>query len=394
MSRALVLLGLSALAAAALLLRPATGAPLAASRSPLYPEPAPALRFSHARHAALGVECLRCHAGARASRSAVDLLLPTEATCRECHRIDRAAPSVEACGACHRSFSAAAPVVRVSALPPALKHSHAAHAALPCQRCHAPSSASGFGDTPALPAMVSCLSCHRELAGATRCTECHLAAPSGRIDTTLGFFAGAPNRPSLRPRGALFGDGHGPGFANDHRAAAARAEPTCGACHDDSFCSDCHAGVVRPLSFHPDDYLGVHAIEARRAVSECSTCHRVQSFCVGCHERVGVSARAAAEWTPSQPFHPLGWAASERGPTQNRHAREARRNVSACASCHREDECLPCHGADAGGLAISPHPSWWRGSTQCRALDRANRRMCLRCHVTEEEVGCDFRGRR
>ena len=27
---------------------------------------------------------------------------------------------------------------------------------------------------------------------------------------------------------------------------------------------------------------------------------------------------------------------------------------------------------------------------RCRALDRANRRMCLKCHITQTELGCDW----
>jgi len=46
--------------------------------------------------------------------------------------------------------------------------------------------------------------------------------------------------------------------------------------------------------------------------------------------------------------------------------------------------------AEASALKISPHPANWRGSSRCRALDRSNRRMCLRCHVTDDELGCDW----
>ena len=259
--------------------------------------------------------------------------------------------------------------------------------------------------------MQSCLTCHRTPvtvgasavtdAAAAGCTRCHLSTPSGRIDTTLGGSLGAPPSGTLadaftarlRPTSNLFGDAHHPGFATDHGAAATRSDRTCGACHDESYCADCHKGITRPLEYHPGDYLQVHALEARRAASECSTCHRQQTFCVGCHERTGVATRAAAEWGRGAQgqgaFHPAGWAsATTLGP--NTHAREARRNLTTCTSCHRDDDCLPCHSADPGGLRISPHPRAWRGSVQCRALDRGNRRMCLRCHTSAEELGCDW----
>lgn len=361
--------------------------------SPLYPPGNEALLFSHARHGARAIECVRCHATAASSRSAVDLLLPGEAACRSCHAIDRSAANTASCGKCHRGFRPEVSVLRVVATPPALKFSHAAHAEVTCQRCHRsvtpPMGAMPGSDTIELPSMQSCLDCHRDGAQASRCTTCHLAAPSGRIDT--GLLPSSGGEHLLRPTSTLFGDAHGPGFATDHRAAAARSDRTCSACHDESECADCHASSIRPMAFHPGDYLQVHAIAAKRASSECSTCHRYQSFCVGCHERVGVGVRAGSEWTGGAgalSFHPEGWASASGG--GNLHAREARRNLPTCASCHREDDCLSCHSADAGGMRITPHPAGWRGSSQCRALDRGNRRMCLRCHVSAEELGCDW----
>jgi Cytochrome c7 and related cytochrome c len=388
-----------------------------AESSPLYRGSNGALVFSHALHAARTLGCVACHAAALTSRSSVDLLVPTEAACRACHAIDRGAASEATCGKCHRGFRVGEVVARVQSAAAALKLSHAAHRQVECVRCHlarpgvaTPDLAAGHGgapttsaqDAPGYPSMASCLSCHRDGGDARRCTLCHLATAAGLIDTSLGraldgeSVGGAPSprpldRPLLRPTTSQAGDAHGPGFANDHRAAASRSDRRCAACHDESYCSDCHAGTIRPLAFHPDDYLKVHAIAAKRAASECSTCHRYQTFCVGCHERVGVGARAADEWSGGQgaaPFHPAGWASAEGG--SNLHAREARRNLSTCASCHREDDCLACHSADAGGLGVTPHPRGWRGSAQCRALDRSNRRMCSRCHVSADELGCDW----
>jgi hypothetical protein len=74
----------------------------------------------------------------------------------------------------------------------------------------------------------------------------------------------------------------------------------------------------------------------------------------------------------------------------NRHAGEARRNIASCASCHREEDCQTCHTAEPGLGNVSPHGANWRGSSRCRALDRENRRMCLRCHVIKAELGCDW----
>jgi hypothetical protein len=233
--------------------------------------------------------------------------------------------------------------------------------------------------------MASCLGCHREGARERRCADCHLTKLGGLVETRF------PHG-ELVPRSTGLGDGHGPRFANDHRQEAMQQGATCTACHDRSECVACHQGVVKPLEFHRGNYLATHAVEAKRGTPDCSACHRAQSFCVGCHERSGIGNRINTDFDSADPvraFHPAGWS-SRGGGGANLHAREARRNLASCASCHREDDCLACHSAETSSLRASPHGKGWRGSARCRALDRGNRRMCLRCHVTQAELGCDW----
>jgi hypothetical protein len=357
----------------------------------VYPAQRLPLIFSHAAHLARGAACATCHAAATTSRSAVDNLIPTEAECRPCHPIDRADPErvvagapPARCRACHPGWSPGVPVERVYLTPPPLKFSHAAHAGAPCASCHGDLTQVALATTRHLPTMASCLGCHREGARERRCADCHLAKLGGLIETRL------PHG-TLVPRATGLGDAHGPGFGNDHRQEASQQGATCTACHDRSECVACHQGVTKPLEFHRGNYLATHAIEAQRGTPDCSACHRAQSFCVGCHERSGLGMRVNTDFDPADParaFHPAGWASGTGG--ENRHAREARRSLSSCASCHREEDCLRCHSADASSLRVSPHGKGWRGSARCRALDRGNRRMCLRCHVTQDELGCDW----
>jgi hypothetical protein len=360
----------------------------------VYPAQQLPLIFSHARHLARGATCDTCHPDARTSRSAVDNLIPTERACRVCHPIDRSEPErvvpgapPARCAACHEGYAPDRPIARVTLVPPPLKFSHAAHAATPCASCHGDLTRVDLATRAQLPTMSSCLGCHRDGVQERRCADCHLTRLGGLLETD--FVHG-----TLVPRRTGLGDDHGPGFAKDHRQEASQVGATCGACHDRSTCIACHQGVTKPIDFHPGNYLLTHAVEARRGTPDCSACHRAQSFCVACHERSGVAQRGATDFssgTPGRAFHPTGWASPAGGP--NLHATEARRNLTACASCHRENDCVACHGADAGSLRISPHPRGWRGSARCKALDRGNRRMCLRCHVTREELGCDWSAR-
>lgn len=349
----------------------------------VYPEQRLPLIFSHRVHIAKGATCEQCHPAARASRSAVDNLIPTETECRACHAIDRAVPDkvatpAAACVACHPGWTPGAAVARVYLTPTPLKFSHAAHATTPCTQCHGDMTKVDLATTRQLPTMNSCLACHTDGAQERRCADCHVARPGGTIETEF------PHG-TLIPKNTGMGDSHALGFAKDHAQEARQVNATCTACHDRSECVACHQGVTKPMEFHRGNYLVTHAVEARRGTPDCSACHRAQSFCVACHERSGLSPRVDSEFSSASPerqFHPANFA--------TRHGPEARRNITSCASCHREDDCVRCHSNQTGSLRASPHPPNWRGSTRCRALDRGNRRACLRCHVTQDELGCDW----
>jgi hypothetical protein len=362
----------------------------------IYPLQRLPLAFSHAAHLGRGTPCAACHPAAASSRSAVDDLLPTEAACRVCHPIDRAEPDLvvagappAACRTCHPDFTPGAPgaVARVYVPPPPLKFDHSAHRTTPCETCHGDLRGVGLATTRQLPTMAACLRCHRDGGDERRCADCHLARLGGLIETRFEHGALVPAHDGL-------GDAHGPGFKDHHTQEARQIGATCAACHDPSECVACHQGVTKPLDFHPGNYTLTHAIDARRGKPDCSACHRAQSFCVACHERSGLGTRGDTQFNPVDPdraFHPPGWASA--GPGPNLHARDARRNITGCASCHREDDCLKCHSAQPGAPHASPHPPGWRSSARCRALDRGNRRMCLRCHIAQDELGCDWSAR-
>ncbi len=355
----------------------------------VYPMQRLPLIFSHAKHLGRGTACAACHPNAASSRSAIDNLIPTETECRACHAIDRSqtakvATPVAACAGCHLGWAPDRAVERVYLTPPPLKFEHAQHGATPCEGCHDDMRAIDLATTRQLPTMTSCLRCHTTGTDERHCTDCHMAKLGGLMETQFEHGQLVPDRDGL-------GDQHGPNFSRDHAHEARQTGATCTACHDRSECVDCHQGVVKPMDFHAGNYLLTHAIDARRGQPDCSACHRYESFCVACHERSGLGTRGDTQFNaadPARAFHPAGWATKGTGPQL--HAQEARRNIASCSSCHREEDCLTCHSAQSGALNASPHPSNWRGSARCRALDRGNRRMCLRCHVTQDQLGCDW----
>ncbi|NJK32248.1 MAG: hypothetical protein HC927_07480 [Deltaproteobacteria bacterium] len=62
----------------------------------------------------------------------------------------------------------------------------------------------------------------------------------------------------------------------------------------------------------------------------------------------------------------------------------AQRNIETCASCHSGGYVLGLpRTTDAAlpGLNVSPHGGGFGGSARCDALERSNRRVCLKCHA-------------
>jgi len=372
----------------------------------VYPGQELPLRFSHALHLAEdGVDCTSCHASALSSRSSVDNLVPGEKACDPCHDIDRGRarelaaagkPAKHMCDDCHPGFDPAnALVQRVKIQPPNIKNDHAVHAAkgVACRRCHGDLLAEGvkLATRAQLPRMSLCLQCHDGERAPDECVTCHLAGPGGYVRTE--FPEG-----QLRPSGSLRGADHDVTFRRSHRSAAKSNPRYCANCHRKEFCVECHNGAVKPMDFHGNDYVTLHAIDARRNRPDCSACHRAQTFCVGCHSRSGLADdRVKPRYVPGEGttatrrLHPHNWVKSSHGGERSRnaehHSFQAQRNIRQCASCHRDEYCKRCHSAQSG-YRVNPHPRNWRGSSRCESLASRNGRLCLRCHIDMAEADC------
>ncbi len=358
----------------------------------VFPPQSLPIQFSHRQHLAFKLQCDFCHDRAESSTSSQDDLVPSEESCRTCHKIDRKNPLKEArpaarCDACHVETSA-----RVAIPPPHLKFNHKIHIdqKIPCQRCHGDLLTVDLATRAQLPRMELCLGCHNSTAQAHRapakCSTCHLV----RADNTLqtDFDSGR-----LLPSGTLKGDAHTPQFSVEHGRLASQEDRYCAECHRRDFCNACHNGAIKPMRFHGNDYLSLHAIDARKQAINCDGCHRKQSFCLGCHERSGVTDSATTPANPSalpnlaKRFHPPyeQWVVTPRGPLH--HSWQAERNIRQCVACHREDTCLQCHTTFSSGgqlFNVNPHPAGFASSRMCQSLASRNARVCLKCHTTSD----------
>jgi len=216
------------------------------------------------------------------------------------------------------------------------------------------------------------------------CTECHKAEGIG------------PN--------------HDADWIRSHRVVASRSQKNCADCHDQQFCLDCHKGggidakldtttyrVDYIPSSHRTDFIEIHPIKAHDNPQTCYRCHDAR-YCSECHakfrgedlevlsHRRGWSdlktssvgpAHATFTTAQCQGCHPGGglpkhvWSSD--------HAREARRNLQACQTCHSDGAvCMTCHSARQG-LMINPHPRNW-GSVKDKFKNKGGGRSCIKCH--------------
>lgn len=352
----------------------------------VYPVQSIPLEFNHGQHLAQGMMCSDCHTAIASSRRSRDYNFPTGNACDRCHGEQHPpTPDVERkCSTCHTKVEEGRVTETIRAPRPLLHFNHALHAreGATCERCHGDMSKVRLATRLQLPREAVCLECHDGFQATQRCGACHPTHGSGQLMTR------AMDRramPALVPRGdSSWGMEHDLAFVEDHAGIAKANAETCRSCHDDTFCTDCHAGSIRPLRLHPGDYITTHALDARARTQDCQSCHRTQTFCLGCHERLGFGERDRGEFGVggALAFHPDGWA----GPagTPQGHAHAAQRNMAACASCHSEDSCLACHATTAGptpGWGVSPHGRGFGASARCSALVARNRRVCLKCHA-------------
>lgn len=352
----------------------------------IYPPQVISLRFSHRDHLEYGVSCIACHDAIDRSTTPADRNIPGHAQCLSCHDIDAARAGEETdplatCIACHTGHVPGTEQVRPSTFPAAnLRFSHESHLArgARCIDCHAGVETADLATREHLPKMVTCLSCHDGRQASNDCRTCHLAEPDGLLKTR--FATG-----TLAPTGTLRDDDHGRDFLRRHAHIARSEMVSCSSCHRENECLSCHAASSKAFRVHSPDFVQTHPIVARGNEMDCQACHREQSFCLTCHQQLGVASESPLRQRPGlagRRFHPPGFTGLSRADPEH-HSWAAQANIQSCAACHQEQTCLKCHATTAtnpASMGRTPHPPGWRASgAACRAF-KLSPVSCAKCH--------------
>jgi len=317
-------------------------------------EKRPEIVVAHSAHG--DIDCTDCHEGQDKATTLAVRHRPTTAKCQECHDKDK--------DKFVRPWNPPAP---------RLTFDHKAHLARvqgknvseKCAYCH--KKLVDPGDEVVPPSMDVCTSCHNHQVDYTqgRCRPCHV------------------DLKGLQPERYFTHTGD---WLRLHAQFARPTAAGCAQCHDQTYCAKCHSpetAVARPPVVYPErvdasfihrgDYVSRHAVDAGANPASCRRCHGPQ-FCDTCHTLNNLSQNAGASaYSP----HPGGWAT--RGAGVQFHGDAARRDVSACASCHDQGKASLCVGCHApGGQGGNPHPAGW--ANRHSMSDVAGNAMCRTCH--------------
>ncbi|MGA1862319.1 hypothetical protein OWM07_05505 [Deferribacter thermophilus] len=199
---------------------------------------------------------------------------------------------------------------------------------------------------------------------------------------------------------------YGVNWAIKHKVEAKMDKYDCNACHKQSFCMDCHKGGFAdeipgisdsPVNVHRSDFIVAHPLYAKSDPNSCQSCHEVK-FCSDCHEKFSdedLQIESHRKGWSNLQTSPSGPAHSQFNEYQcqtchtnsvlpshewsNNHAREARKNLATCQSCHSDgDTCLKCHSARTG-LMVNPHPKDW-DDIKDNIRKATNGKTCRKCH--------------
>jgi hypothetical protein len=136
-----------------------------------------------------------------------------------------------------------------------------------------------------------------------------------------------------------------------------------------------------------------HGIELKGKESECQTCHEVETFCAECHNAPG-GDYAISGFTPAshkaKDFMMIGV-----GSGGGLHARDAKRDIESCASCHDtqggDPTCIKCHIDPDGIKGTNPktHPAGFMRD-EYGDWHNDNNSLCFNCHISTKNTGAGF----
>jgi hypothetical protein len=284
----------------------------------------------------------------------------TAASCAVCH-------ARESCERCHANADRVPMIAtlgrdaRVAQLQDGKEPEYpkpASHAQSVWQRSHVATASDASASCANCHTQANCEGCHLLRTGAAGAVVQSLPAPTRKA--ALGVSAARMTRTV-----------HSADIATQHGRLAATGALQCALCHSEQTCSSCHT-AADSRAFHGVNFVERHAVDVFSSTADCQSCHNTERFCRDCHTKTGVASqsRMNSAFHTGQPM----WVLS--------HGTAARMGMEACASCHRQSDCVRCHSA-SGGWGINPHGEGFAADARAAR----NSTSCSWCHLTRPGGG-------
>lgn len=296
------------------------------------------------------------------------------ASCAVCH-------ARESCARCHvnaatqpviAALGRDARVARLMAGRPAVYPVPADHHADAFDRGHGTLARANVDRCGACHARPSCTTCHIGSGASDVLARLPLAERGGapgvllrlqpvRLRAASPLLTARGDTDAALPRIVRV---HGANVRGTHGVEASAGALSCAGCHEQRFCSDCHAGEGM-RRFHAANFVQRHAADSYGRETECSSCHNAELFCRSCHRESGLASKGRLDvaFHDAQPLWLL------------QHGRAARQGLQSCATCHAQRDCMTCHSTI--GWGVNPHGPGFRAER----LSSRNATQCLMCHL-------------
>ena len=206
------------------------------------------------------VACVACHSGARTKEKAG---MPDRDLCLSCHGGLPDAALFEL-GADYFDKDGRPKWEAIAVLSADVRFSHVAHERSECDECHGNIERADFSLMDLATHYENCRRCHRHDDVTGNCLRCHTTFKASR-------------RPHSHD--ARWLDDHG--WAIRDAAGIGATERACGACHNTSFCVECHH-EKQPRDHNVFWARAGHGPAADIDRKRCYVCHG-QDECVSCH---------------------------------------------------------------------------------------------------------------
>lgn len=137
---------------------------------------------------------------------------------------------------------------------------------------------------------------------------------------------------------------------------------------------------------HDLNFVYTHGIDLKGGTMECQTCHQIETFCVECHQNAGQRDFAITGVMPTTHRLP-NFVTIGIGSGGGEHAVDAKRDIESCVSCHDvqggDPACVRCHLDTDGIKGTNPktHASNYMHDTK-GDWHETQASLCYNCHIT------------